>query len=166
MQQDQYKNILEEFEKEKVEFPDIAVKNNCGYEHFFWRRNKVNFNQFKGVFEPISNKIIVCSNFLTNFMELKENLDREINMAYDFHIKKNKFQKDKEFAQSTIRSCHAQLKNYNWEEDLTKEMTKLCAKNLFKVFIFLIHALIFFIRQEARMKIGFHTTPGCVTQRY
>lgn len=136
LSQNQYSKMFEEYQKKLVEFPDIALKNNCAKEHFFWKRKKEVFHEFKSVYEPENNKIIVCTNYITNFMELKENLDREISMAYDYNIRKQNFKQDSDFACSLIRSCHLQLKNYSLDSELTKEMTKLCARNLFKVFFF------------------------------
>ena len=129
-----YKPMFSAYDEANETFPEIILKSNCSYEHFFFQKNKHNFNHFKAVFEPESNKVYICSNFMRNLLEVKENLDRELVLAYDKTIRKSNFEKDDEMACSLIRSCRAQLSNYSWNEDLTREMTRLCARNLFKVF--------------------------------
>ena len=132
----QYSLMLEDFHKAEKPFPDIVIKNNCTYENFFFHRSKYNFNYFKGAFEPENNKISLCSNFLLNLLEVKENLDRELVLAYDHSVRGCNFEKDADVACSLVRSCRAQLENYGWNEDLLKEMSRVCARNLFKVDLF------------------------------
>ena len=129
----EYIMMLEDFKKSEKILPDIVVKNNCTYENFFLQRKKYNFNYFKGAYEPESNKIYLCSNLLMNLLEVKENLDRELVLAYDHQVRGFNLEKDADVACSLVRSCRAQLDNYKWNEDLTMEMTRLCARNLFKV---------------------------------
>ena len=70
---------------------------------------------------------------MLNLLEVKENLDRELVMAYDNKVLGVNFEKDQEAACSMVRGCKAQLENYGWNEELTKEISKICARNLFKV---------------------------------
>ena len=133
LSQTQYKTMISDYEKSEKAFPDIVVKSNCAKDNFFLRKTKQDFKNFKGYFEPTNNRIYLCSNYIVNLLEVKENLDRELIMAYDHNIRKVDDSKDSDMACSVIRSCRAQLNNYAWNEDLTKEMTKICAKHLFKV---------------------------------
>ena len=137
LQDTQYKNLFEEFDKEKVEFPKIILRNNCKTNQYFMLRKGINYKFFPGEYDKNYNKLYICSNLMTNLMEIKENLDRELTLAYDFQILKKDFKNNKEYACSQIRSCKAHFENYpNMNEELKINLTKICSKYLYRVKFF------------------------------
>ena len=133
----QYESMMKKYSEEGLAPPDVVINSRCDRKrHFFFGGNPAGSAQyFKGFFSPIKNEITLCSNVILNFLELKENLDRELTVAYDYNIRKQDISRDENFVCTQLRACKAQLNNYGeyLTEDLKKNMAAACAKYLLRV---------------------------------
>jgi len=129
----QYKTMFDEYVKNEADFPNIVIKNNCKKKRFLMSPY-MDFQYYKSTFDKDKNEITLCSNFLFDMLDLKENLDRELIMAYDKNIKKKDLSDNETFARSQIRACRRQYDNFSQANDeLKKTMVNSCAKYLMKV---------------------------------
>lgn len=128
---DYYQILRDKYIEKKNDFPEIVIKNCRDTHHFF--KTSLNTRHFKGFYKPDKNEITICGNRINNLLELKENLDRELIFAFDDKILERRG--DDKFVKTVIRGCRGMVENYEWGIDMKLEMTRMCAKNIFKVFV-------------------------------
>jgi hypothetical protein len=115
------------------EFPDIIIKDNCRVRYFVMSPY-TDYTYYKGYYDAAKNQICLCSNYITDILDLKENLDRELMMAYETKIKNKDMRDNETFACSQIRACRKQYENFiHAEDEIKKNLTMTCAKYLMKV---------------------------------
>lgn len=129
----QYKRMFEKYVEHQADFPEIIVRNDCKKKRFLLSPY-TDFTYYKSSYDKDKNEICLCSNYIFDVLELKENLDRELVMAYDHNIKKDNLNDNETFAASQIRACRRQYDNFpQINDDLKKNMVSSCAKYLMKV---------------------------------
>ena len=129
----QYKKMFEEYIEKRADFPDIVVKNNCPTKRFLMSPY-TDFKYYRSYYDQDKNEIGLCSNFLSDVLDLKENLDRELVMAYDRNIKQVNLHDNESFASSQIRACKKQYDNFSGiSDELKRTMVSSCSKYLMKV---------------------------------
>lgn len=129
----QYKKMFGEYVEQKADFPEIVINTNCKKKNFLLSPY-MDFTYYKSHYNKDKNEIQICSNFLFDILELKENLDRELVMAYDQNIRKKDLNDNETFACSQIRACRKQYDNFpDINDELKKNMVNSCAKYLMKV---------------------------------
>lgn len=86
------------------------IKNDCKKGQYFFDPQNYPNKIFKSNYNPFKNEITLCSNLMLNVLDFKENLDRELIMAYDKNIlKRNIENDDHDFSCSQIRACRAEI---------------------------------------------------------
>ncbi len=129
----QYTKMFDEYKQKEVDFPKIIVRDNCHKRKFVLSPYQ-DYTYYKSSFNPQENEITLCSNFTYDLLDLKENLDRELIMAYDHNIMKKDLSDNETFASSQIRACRRQYDNLTeLTDELKRPMTESCAKYLMKV---------------------------------
>lgn len=124
-----YQILKNKYSEKKSDLPEIIIKNCRDTHHFI--KTSLNTSHFKGFYKSEKNEITICGNKIKNLLELKENLDRELIFAFDDKILERRG--DDEFVRTVIRGCRGMIENYEWGNDMKLEMTRMCAKNIFKV---------------------------------
>ena len=134
----------QEYIKEIVDFPQITINHKCKKRIFVLSKG-IDYRYYKANYDQKENNIYICSKLLTDVLDLKENLDRELVMAYDHNIRKKDFKNDDHFAISAIRACRKQYDNFTqFNDEIKKKSAILCAQYLMKVsIIYQINSLIF-----------------------
>jgi hypothetical protein len=128
-----YMDVIQQYLDKEKEFPAIIINKSSPKNNGLSSSNE-DFSYFSSYYNRRANEIIFCSNFMKDILEIKENLDRELTIAYMAQIKKIDLDDDESFACTQIKACRNQYENYyNINEDLKKEMTFNCAKYLMKV---------------------------------
>lgn len=129
-----YSKIFDEFQKKNEALPKFVMKDDCQKREYVMSTER-DYTYYKGHYNPAENKIILCGNLLTDMLELKENVDRELMMAYTHRIKKASLEDDESFVCSQWKACRFQYDNlaniseemrFNLASDCTKYLTKVC----------------------------------------
>ncbi|KRX04549.1 hypothetical protein PPERSA_04364 [Pseudocohnilembus persalinus] len=129
-----YLKMLQDYQKKEADFPEILIKNNCRKGNYAYDIKNYGNKYFKAKYDQETNKITLCSNLMLNVLEFKENLDRELVMAYDRNILEKNLKQDADFTCSQIRACRAEIYNYKQQldEKTEKQMTNICSRFLIK----------------------------------
>jgi hypothetical protein len=132
--QDYYKPMFRDYVKEKLDPPELFLNEHCPRVNFVMSSNH-NYKYFQTEYLAKNNRIVLCLNFMRSLLDLKENLDRDLTIAYDHAIKKKDIiNDDEEYICSTIRACAVQFSNYPEMSDQNKRKSALaCAKYLSRV---------------------------------
>ncbi|KAL4472904.1 hypothetical protein ABPG72_007781 [Tetrahymena utriculariae] len=133
LKRERYSQMVQKYLQNKIEFPDIIIKNSCSKGHFFFNTSNYPFQYFPSDYNQQKNEIILCKNQIRNLLELQENLDRELTLAYDHNVEKKDLSQDADFACSQIRACRVQLDNYKkLDNSSKKQISQTCARFLFR----------------------------------
>lgn len=128
-----YMKMKQEYITKKVDFPDFVVRDHCPRKKFVISPY-TDYTYYKSYFDATKNQICICSNFLSDLLDLKENIDRELVVAYDKNIKQRDLEDDETYACTQIRACRRQYENFpNTTEEFKKNLTNICARYLLKV---------------------------------
>jgi hypothetical protein len=130
-----YKKMFQDYITHQTDFPDVIIRSDCPTKRSIISPY-MDFKYYKSYYDSTKNQICICSNFVNDMLDLKENLDRELVLAYDHNIRKKDLTDNEMFSCSQIRACRKQYENFNQvNEDLRKNLTFTCAKYLLKVII-------------------------------
>jgi len=128
----QYKKMFADYIKHEADFPNIVVNTSCPKKRFLISPY-MDYTYYKSSYDKGKNEITLCSNFLFDILDLKENIDRELVMAYDYNIRKKDLSDNEEFSISQIRACRKQYDNFGeMNDDLKKNLVQSCGKYLMK----------------------------------
>lgn len=128
-----YKKMFQDYIDHQADFPDIIVRDDCPKKRFIISPY-TDYKYYKSYYDTAKNQICLCSNFLTDMLDLKENLDRELIVAYDHNIRKKDLSDNEVYACTQIRACRKQYENFTQiNEELRKNLSLTCAKYLLKV---------------------------------
>jgi hypothetical protein len=97
LQDPSYYNLTKSFADSNQDFPDIIFKDNCRVK-FFVLSPYTDLKYYKGYYDAPKNQICLCTNFITDILDLKENLDRELMMAYEQKIRNKDLSDNETFA--------------------------------------------------------------------
>jgi ferredoxin len=129
-----YRPLFKRFIRAGKEIPDVILDTNCEGNNFSLSSRR-NYSYFPAEYKPNEHKLLICLNYTPNLLELKQNVDRELIMAYDHQVaKKAVYESDEDYACSALRACSVQYLNYpKWSDELRKQASLSCAKYLMRV---------------------------------
>ena len=124
-----FKNNMKKNSKlKKINIPNFILTGNCSEKTFF--------NYSKKSYYPVQydlekDNIEICSNFIKNKKNLKENLDREIIFS---NLLKERQEMDifDNLTKSYLNSCEYSMKNYFINKKLLNQSSIICARYILK----------------------------------
>lgn len=130
-----YTKMKEEYISKKADFPDFVIRDRCPTKKFVISPY-TDYSYYKSYYDSAKNQICICSNFLSDLLDLKENIDRELVVAYDKNIKETNLEDDEAYACTQIRACRKQYQNYtNTSDEFKKNLSSVCGRYLLKVIL-------------------------------
>ena len=124
-----FKNEMKKNSKLKqINVPDFILTGNCAETNFFSYSKK---SYFPVEYNLEKDKIEICSNFIKNRKNLKENLDREIFFS---NLLKERQDMDifDNLTKSYLNSCAYSMKNYFNNKKLLNRSSIICARYILK----------------------------------